>query len=319
MLSFQKAWQGFKLHAQIANHSPRTISWYDDNLAAFQRYLLAKYPQQDADHLLISDITRDDVQQYIASLQERETVYENHKFRAPIGRKLSPYTIHGHVRALSHFFHWLLSEKLIETSPMDGVPRPKVPKSIKDRLSESDIKKLLKVCDECREPLAARNRALILFLLDTGVRASELCGLTVDRLDEQFRRAHITGKGLKDRFVPLGARTREAMWSYVHVYRPAARQTNAVFLTAYGRPLDKDKLAHILRALGKRADVMPCNPHKFRHTAARLYLRNGGDVLTLQQLLGHETLEVTRIYAQIEREDLERTHERVSPVDRMGL
>jgi site-specific recombinase XerD len=82
-----------------------------------------------------------------------------------------------------------------------------------------------------------------------------------------------------------------------------------------GGPLNPNKLAHIFN----KAGIKPCNPHRFRHTLARLYLRNGGDVMSLQQILGHEELVTTRIYIHLARIDIERTYERSSPVDRMGI
>jgi integrase/recombinase XerD len=86
-----------------------------------------------------------------------------------------------------------------------------------------------------------------------------------------------------------------------------------------GDPIAPAELGRILRVLGNRAGVPHCDPHRFRHTAARLFIRNGGDAFALQRLLGHEGLETTRRYVEHEREDVERAHQRASPVDRWGL
>jgi site-specific recombinase XerD len=318
VLSFSKALQGFRFSNQIRNLSPRTIAWYDFELAAFERFLLTRFPSKSADSLNLQEIRREDLEAFVSSLQECETQYQHHTYRAPIAKKLSPFTVKTRVRAIHRLFTWANREKFIESNPMNDVPIPKVPKSFKARYSEDEIRRLLKAC-EGHKPLDVRNRAIILFLLDTGLRASELCALTLDRVDEQFRRAHITGKGLKDRFVPLGAKTRAELWRYVNVARPAPKGTNVLFLTAYGRPLNANKLAHILRAIGKRAGIEHVGAHRFRHTSARLFLRNGGDVASLQLMLGHSDLSTTNVYAKMETEDLERTHERASPVDRLGL
>jgi integrase/recombinase XerD len=318
VLSFSKALQGFKFSNQIRNLSPRTITWYDFELAAFEKFLLTRFPGKNAASLNLQEISRADVEAFISSLQERETQYTNHTYRAPIAKKLSAFTVKTRVRALHRLFTWATREKFITGNPMDEIAMPKVPKSFKPRFSEDEIRRLLKTC-EGHKPLDVRNRAVILFLLDTGIRASELCTLTLDRVDEQFGRAHITGKGMKDRYVVCGARTRQALWEYVNVCRPAPKDTNALFLTAYGRPLNANKLQHILRAIGKRAGVVPTGPHRFRHTSARLYLRNGGDVASLQLMLGHSDLSTTSVYSRMETEDLEKTHARVSPVDRLGL
>ncbi len=318
MLSFEKARQGFKFHCQVANRSAETVQWYDANLAVFGKFLASRYPECDAEHLCLESISQEDVQFFISALQNKDVLFESHNRRKPVKGKLSAYTVHGYSRTLSAFFHWACKQKYIESNPMENVPRPKLPKTIKPRYSESDIKKLLSVC-AANKPLPVRNRAIILVLLDSGIRANELCTLTLDRVDEQLRRIHVTGKGLKDRMVPLGAKTRQALWEYIHVHRPAARETNAVFLSQNGRPLHVIGLDRILRTMGRRAGVPDVHAHKFRHSCARMFLKNGGNVLTLQQLLGHETLEMVSIYARQEQEDLDRTHERASPVDRLGL
>ncbi len=95
--------------------------------------------------------------------------------------------------------------------------------------------------------------------------------------------------------------------------------TDRVFVTQRGGPINHLELGRILRVLGERAGVAGVHPHRFRHTAARVLLRNGGDAFALQQMLRHESLETTRIYAELEREDVEKEHERASPVDRWNL
>lgn len=295
----EKARQGFAFYCQVANRSPKTIEWYDTSLRALEKFLQSS---QNNGALSVEDVTRQDVQRFIAYLQ---------------GRHLSPFTVHTYYRAAASFFHWATREKLIESSPLQEIPKPQVPKLVKPRFSENEIKALLEVCKD-NKPLPVRNRAIILVLLDSGLRASELCGLTLTDLEKDYRRALVLGKGSKQRFVIFGAKTRQALWQYLNVHRPQPKVANTVFLTAYGKPLDANKLAHILKKLGTRAGIEDCHAHKFRHTFARLFLRNGGSVLHLQALLGHESLAVTSIYARLETEDLEKTHERASPVDRLG-
>lgn len=311
---FSKALEGFLFFQRLGNHSPATLEWYTERLTALQIHLYRQTPDCP-----IERVTKADVAQFISSLQSRQTIWGGDRFHKEQARGLSIYTIHGYVRALSTFFRWAAREKLIPANPMEGLPRPKLPKSIKPRFDESDIKRLLATCAKASPALAARNRAIILLLLDSGLRASELVTLRLDYLDPELRRAHVTGKGMKDRYVPIGNRTKQALWMYVNRHRPQPLRENYVFLGPKGFPLTANKLAHILTKLGERGGIKPCNPHRFRHTMARLYLRNGGDVMSLQQILGHEDLATTRIYVQLEREDIERTHERASPVDRWAL
>lgn len=315
-IALSQARQGFKFHSLTANRSSLTINWYDKRLAEFESFLLGKCGGRS---VCIADIEPNTIREFIASLQDREVVYQNHAFRHPIPRKLSPFTVHGYVRTLSAFFRWAVRERMLERSPMENIPRPKLPKKIKPRFEKDELQRLWNACGENADSQASRNRAILLLLLDTGLRASELCGLTLDRFDPEMRRVHVTGKGMKDRYVPVGRRVRKALWEYINLYRKPKVATGVVFLTRHDTPLTGVSLAHVLKGLGTRAGVSGCHPHRFRHTAARLYLRNGGDVMSLQQILGHEDLATTRIYVQLEQEDIEKMHERASPVDRMGL
>jgi hypothetical protein len=95
--------KGFQFSNQIRNLSPRTLEWYDSELGAFEKFFLTRYPTKNAESLYLQEIRREDVEAFVSSLQERETVFDHHKFRAPIKRKLSPVTIKSHVRSLHTF------------------------------------------------------------------------------------------------------------------------------------------------------------------------------------------------------------------------
>lgn len=318
--TFSQARQGFRFANQTENKSVKTIEWYDDALERFETWLLKRSLDQSlSTPPLLKDLTTDDIRQFIAYLQGKTTCYEGHPTRQPEQRALSPYTIRGVVSTLSAFFHWCVEEGLLTKSPMEKIVKPKVPKIIKERFSEEDVRKLIDTCKEYPAAIAARNRALLLFLLDTGVRAAEICSLTLDRLDLEHGRAHVTGKGSKDREVFLGKNARRVLWQYITVHRPGHGDATHVFLTSRAAPITTDELGRILRHLGERAGVAHVHPHRFRHTAARLFIRNGGDAFSLQRLLGHEGLETTRRYVELEREDIEKAHERASPVDHWGL
>lgn len=315
-LSFKQARLGFRFSNETQNLSKRTVKFYDDYVDAFERFMNERHSDRGGE-VRLSDTTTDDVREFIAHLQARTTRYDTHVRRKPREGGLSPYTIRGYTRALSAFFSWAVREKLLDRSPSENVTWPKVPKEIKEIFTEDDIKKLLKACDEYPVALAARNKAIVKMLLDTGVRAAELSNLTLDRLDDKLQRVHVTGKGLKDRYVICSASTRDALWKYINIFRPKEHgvKTNRVFLTARGRPLDTETLGLILRRLGERAEVPHCHPHKFRHTALTLFYRySHGNLFLTQQMAGHESPTTTRIYAKTYTEDLERVHEAASPV-----
>lgn len=166
---------------------------------------------------------------------------------------------------------------------------------------------------------ADRNRAIILMLLDTGIRATELCELTIGDVDIENGRVHVIhGKGDKERFLPFSNRTGQALWRYL-TRREKPKQDDPLFETIYGRHLSRTELAHILSNIGNRAGVEKAHPHRFRHTFAINYLRNSGDPFTLQEILGHSTMEIVKIYLKLAETDLASAHRRASPVDNWRL
>ena len=162
-------------------------------------------------------------------------------------------------------------------------------------------------------------------LLDTGLRASELCALKIGDVDlksgkVQVKHGRLGGaKGGKGRTVFLGKTARRVLWRYL-AERTDGEDTDApLFLVRYDRPMNKSALRLQINHLGQKAGVSKCHPHRFRHTFAITYLRSGGDVFTLQALLGHSTLDMVKHYARIAEIDVEQAHKRASPADNWRL
>jgi site-specific recombinase XerD len=168
-----------------------------------------------------------------------------------------------------------------------------------------------------------RDYTITLLLLDSGLRVSELCELKMEdvRLEEGLLK--VLGKGNKERLIPVGRQVQKLMWHYIGRFRPspAMPRVSNVFLTDDGYPLCKDRVEKLLTRYGKLAGLtgVRCSPHTFRHTAAVSFLRNGGDVFSLQRLLGHSSLEMTRRYCQLADIDVQKAHMRASPVDNLGI
>jgi integrase/recombinase XerD len=163
-----------------------------------------------------------------------------------------------------------------------------------------------------------------LLLLDTGLRSSELCALNLGDVDLKSGKILVRGgeaggaKGGKGRTVYLGAAARRAVWRYL-VTRDDKTDERAPLFSAGLRHLTRDALRHLVGRLGHAADVKDAHPHRFRHTFAITYLRWGGDVFTLQRLLGHGSLDMVQYYARLAQVDLEQAHRRASPVDNWQL
>jgi integrase/recombinase XerD len=172
---------------------------------------------------------------------------------------------------------------------------------------------------EVKRPSALRDRALILALLDTGIRASEL---TAPKMrDYEPKRGQLImhhGKGDKQRVVLLGTAARQGLWRYLTT-RPDARQDDPLFATREGTTLQRISPRLLIFRIGQRAGVPDAGVHRFRHTFAVDFLRNGGNLLALQDLLGHERLDTVQIYAKQAEVDLERQQKGASPADRWRL
>jgi site-specific recombinase XerD len=177
--------------------------------------------------------------------------------------------------------------------------------------------RLIEVAHE-QSRMPDRDVAIILFMIDTGVRVGEIAGLKVTDIDFEAGRCRVFGKGAKERLVPIGRRTRRALRRSLAV-RTGIAPNAPLFVGRDGDALSTAGLQNLVRRLVARSSLdVRCSPHVLRHTFARTFLANGGDVFSLQRILGHSpaSLEVTRRYVYLLDDDLRETHRRASPVDR---
>jgi integrase/recombinase XerD len=162
---------------------------------------------------------------------------------------------------------------------------------------------------------ALRDKAIILTLLDTGIRASELCNLSYNDFDAANGRLTIQhGKGDKARIVYVGETTQRIIWRLL-----VGRKSGALFATRTGEPLNRSNLRKLIVRLADRAGVRNASVHRFRHTFAVSFLRNGGNVFALQEILGHARIDTVKIYVRLAERDLADAQRRASPVDNWRL
>lgn len=250
--------------------------------------------------LELETITAKHISQYIDELGTR-----GNTSNGKLGKPLSSYTIHGHARVIRRFFNWLALQDDFEdtVSPKIGkrIPMPKIKTKIIEILTKEEIQRLQAACEDNIFPLLiARNKAILAVLLDTGIRAGELCGLALDRVYITPTDAYICvlGKGSKEREVGLGMQSRELLSNYLEHYRREPANEPHVFITHKHEPLSINGLNQALYRLAERAQVPDCHAHKFRHTWAVNFLMQGGDVYLLSCLLGHCDIGVTQIYVR---------------------
>lgn len=231
-----------------------------------------------------------------------------------LDRGVSPHTVNSDLRALRRLFGWLVREGLIAENVPRAVPFVKTAREVPKAISADDLGRLLAWLPE--EP--PRNRALILFLIDTGCRIGGAVGLTLERLSLEQRRAIVIEKGEKSRPVFFTSVTAEALAEWLR--RRGKDPSPLVFLSAKGGGLTVGGAHQLIERVGERAGLVGrCNPHSFRHAFAREYLRAGGHMAGLQQLMGHEpgSPVTARFYAVWDGDEMADLHARHSPLLRL--
>ena len=291
--------------------SPKTTTWYRELLTHFCNYL---------GNPRLAQVSIDDARRFIAHLQAKETKWEDHPVSKPTAGKLSTSTIHGYIRAMKAFSNWATEEGFVKISPFARLKKPKLPETMIEILSDEEAKRLLDAINpNCY--LGARLYAMILLLLDTGIRATELTTLTLENTHLDNDCIKVLGKGNKERIVPFGVTTKKALLRYIHTFRPepAEASVKVLFLNDGGLALTSSGLAQAVKRLGVRADIPRLHPHLLRHSFAVKYLIAGGDVMSLKRMLGHTSLTVTQVYLHLADSHIATQHAKFSPVDRMGL
>ena len=286
---------------------PRTIQFYESNLLRFAAFIHAgKKLRVD------KALKRSRIRRFFADLE---------------ARGVSQDTFAAYDRVFRTFAKFCLAEGWIEADPMVDRPRLRQDRhKIPDTFSVPEIRALLATCDG--SDVGIRDRAIMLLLLDTGMRAGELCALTADRLDEggRIEIPAILSKGSEDRVVMFSDATGDALQSWLRA-RGAPEPGAHVFLAVTGRrtlsdrPLSPGGLNQMVH---RRAEAAGVEGHRrlchiWRHTFAKMYVMDGGDLESLRLLLGHSSLDTVRIYLRFKTSELEDLHRQRAPVHRLGL
>ena len=249
----------YRVALKVAGRSPRTIRWYGDHLAEFIGFL-----ERSGEPATLAELRPPVVRRWLLAISTRA------------GRPLAPSSVAGRVRTLRAFGSWLEREFELADNPLRGVPVPRVPEQLVRSLREPDIRALLAAIDGSEQP--ERDRALVLLLLDTGIRLSEAAGLSVHDVDLIEGRCRVMGKGAKERVVPVGRKARRAIRQML-ARRGMPAPSAPMFVGAEGRQLAPHGFQQVLRRLSARAGLtVRSSPHILRHTFARSFLQNGGDV-----------------------------------------
>jgi integrase/recombinase XerD len=232
-------------------------------------------------------------------------------------KKANPRTTARLLSSLRRFYGYLVREEKIKTDPTALIDSPKLGRPLPKSLSEAQVEKLLESPDVAK-PLGLRDRAMLETLYATGLRVSELVGLTLSQVSLTQGVVRVIGKGDKERLVPLGEEAIAWISRYLAEGRSRlvkSRSTDALFTTARGGPMTRQAFWHNLKGHTRQAgiDVKKLSPHTLRHAFATHLLNHGADLRVVQMLLGHADLSTTQIYTHVAQARLKTLHEQHHP------
>jgi len=305
----------YTIDLKSQNKSDKTVRWYIANLRSFEIWLKRhRRPGQ------LNDLDIDTVRLYVLYLQDEHPKYQGHPYTPSRGDRLSDYSVQGHVRTLRAFSSWLQREEYLEENVLS---RLRVPKAVKEEikpLTPEEISRIL-ACFSASTAIGCRSYAIVYSMLDAGLRVSEITSLEMKNVDLEQGQLLVRGKGNKERVVPIGNKAQKYLQRYIYHFKPEPLlpEQDRVFLTSEGKPLGDNSLKLFFTRLKVRTGIKRLHAHLLRHTFATYYLRNGGDLLSLQKILGHTSLEMVRVYAHLAEADVKAKHRRYSPMDRLEI
>ena len=269
--------------------SANTLAAYRADLRAFQSWLAKK-------GLALEQATRADLLAYLA---------------ANVRVGLSPRSSARHLSTLRRFYRYLLIQGRTQEDPTADVRSPVIGRPLPKNISEQGVEKLLSTPPR-DTALGSRDRAMLETMYASGLRVSELVGLTLNELDLTTGLVRVVGKGGRERIVPLGEEASESLGEYLGQARSdllKAQLTDAVFVTRRGGPMTRQAFWQLIKRYAQQAGIgAEFSPHSLRHAFATHLLNHGADLRSVQMLLGHTDLSTTQIYTHVARARLQSLH-----------
>lgn len=284
-MKWQHAIKDYKHYLKIERGlSQNSITNYE-----FDINKLIQYLEENDMHSTPIDISSEVIQPFI---------YE-------VSKSLNPRSQSRLISGLRSFFGYLIFEDYRKTNPLDLIESPKIGRKLPDTLSIEDIDNLISAID-LTKPEGERNRAILETLYSCGLRVSELTNLKISDLFFEEGFIKVTGKGNKQRFVPIGLNTQK----YINIYKKEIRShilivpefKDTLFLNRRGKQLTRAMIFTIIKQLAEKIGLhKTISPHTFRHSFATHLLENGADLRSIQLMLGHESITTTEIYMHVDR------------------
>jgi site-specific recombinase XerD len=286
----------FRRTLEQENKSPRTIEAYTDAVR-----LLIAFCEANGLPAVARDLGRDDIRAFIADQLAH----------------WKPTTAHQRYRSLRTFFKWAVVEEEIDKSPMDGMKPPHLPEQPVDAVRAEHLLQLLKTCDG-RDFVSQRDTAIILLLVDTGMRRAECVGITLDDLDLDQRIVWVLGKGRRPRALPIGRKTSVALDRYLRV-REDHRYAHLPHLWLGQRGgMTPSGIYQVVHDRAREAGLPDMHPHQLRHAFASSWLAEGGNENELMLVAGWKSrIMIDRYTRATASERARASHARLSPADRL--
>ena len=290
-MTLQAAIREFLIDQAARGNTERTVRWYEQSLGYFAGFSCA---------ISLEGVT--------VALCKRYCVYLAESGVATTTRQ-------SYVRALRVFLSWCYEEEYMKEDLTRRFRLPKAQRKVIDVLTDAELLRLF-ACFDLGTMVGARNYAMCALMLDSGLRLNEVITLPIGAVRLAERYMIVDGKGNKQRVVPLGDRAARAIALYFHDV-PLEYRGSRLFLTKDCKPLKQSTVESLFRQLRPRAQLPRLHPHLLRHTFATRYLENGGDIYSLQQILGHTSLDMVRKYVHLVPSKVIERFPEFSPLDNL--
>ena len=283
---WQEILRRYRIYMQLEKHlSQNTIEAYMSDIEQFQHFILHRYG------CLPKDVARENIERYMEWLYARGTK------KSSQARQLS---------GIKSFFNYLLLKDMIASSPAELILPPKPAKVLPDTLSTDEIDRMIATIDDST-PKGIRDKAILEVLYSCGLRVSELCNLRLGDLFFGEGYIRITGKGDKQRLVPISGIARERIQRYKDV-RTKKSTEDTLFLNNRGSKLTRVMIFNIIKQAAFLAGIdKSISPHTLRHSFATHLLEGGANIRQVQEMLGHESILTTEVYTHLDTTNLRQT------------
>lgn len=305
-MNFLQATREFKRRCMALNLSSETIGMYDKCLKRLSNTCVKEELGEDNTSVMIEDITTSVLRLHFALLL----------------KELQPITVRIHYMCLHSFFTFLFKEGDIKKNCMESVEKPRVPKFELQAFSHAQVDKLLSVFDKSNFT-GYRNYCMTCVLFSTGIRRSELVKIKIEDILFDINMMKINGKGSKLRKVPVSDTLHKILIKYLrlrkeHIKEHKLNTSPYLFISSFtGNKLNPETITELYNTIGREENMkdVRVSPHTFRHTFAKFFLLNGGDVFSLQKILGHADITTTKQYVNMNDKDIRIQNDKYNPLE----